>query len=585
HDPQAVELALHELALKELVRPARQSSMEGESEYGFWHLLVRDVAYAQIPRAERARRHRSAAIWIERKAGERVEDLAEVLAYHYLQALELAEAAGETTEAEELRAPARHFLALAGERALGLDTKQAEARLSRALELTVDEDPDRLDLLVRWADAVYQAGDFRKSADILEQALASLRARGETEASAQALQLQSRIALRRGEGRSVPLAAEAIELLEQGKAGPALVAAYEQLANAQAITGAYPKAIAAANRARELAETLGILPPARALGYHGYARAYLGDPDGLAEMEKAHALLVERGSGQDAAFQQNNLAIARYPLQGPAPSLAAFEEGIAFCVDRGLAGPAAMLEANCPALLIELGRPNEALELASRLAVELEASGNAQDLCEVRASEVLLRLARGEDVAPDEAEWLIDTARAIGSADTSVFALSTAARALVSEAQQSSRALLAELDSVSGSRETPYYGRALPTLIRTALLAEDRALAEHLVEGIKARYPLDEHALCAARAQLAEAAAEHALAADLYAEAAERWCKFGNVPERAYALLGQGRCVFGANKPEAEEPLRAAQALFKSMGYRPALDETEALLDRAAVAG
>ncbi len=134
-DLEALELSLHKLARKELVRPARVSSMEGESEYSFWHLLVRDVAYGQIPRAERARRHRSAAIWIERQAGERVEDLAEVLAHHYLQALELAEAAGDTEQAEEIALPARRFLALAGERALGLDTAQAEARLARALEL------------------------------------------------------------------------------------------------------------------------------------------------------------------------------------------------------------------------------------------------------------------------------------------------------------------------------------------------------------------------------------------------------------------------------------------------------------------
>jgi predicted ATPase len=100
--------------------------MEGESEYSFWHLLVRDVAYAQIPRAERSRRHHSASAWIERKAGERVEDLAEVLAYHYLQALELADAAGDAEHARQLATPARRFLALAGERALGLDAAQAE---------------------------------------------------------------------------------------------------------------------------------------------------------------------------------------------------------------------------------------------------------------------------------------------------------------------------------------------------------------------------------------------------------------------------------------------------------------------------
>jgi class 3 adenylate cyclase len=166
-DQGEVELALHELARKELLRPSLASSMAGEREYSFWHLLVRDVAYGQIPRAERARRHRAAAAWIERKAGERVEDLAEVLAYHYLQALELAEAAGDAAQAEELAAPARRFLALAGERSLGLDTAQAEARLARALELTPIEDPERADLLVRWADAVSQAGRVREAAETL----------------------------------------------------------------------------------------------------------------------------------------------------------------------------------------------------------------------------------------------------------------------------------------------------------------------------------------------------------------------------------------------------------------------------------
>jgi predicted ATPase len=110
-DSGEVELALHELARKELVRPARTSSMEGESEYSFWHLLMRDVAYSQIPRAERARRHRAAAAWIERKGSERIEDLAELLAHHYLQALELAAAAGDREQAAELTAPARRFLA------------------------------------------------------------------------------------------------------------------------------------------------------------------------------------------------------------------------------------------------------------------------------------------------------------------------------------------------------------------------------------------------------------------------------------------------------------------------------------------
>jgi hypothetical protein len=64
------------------------------------------------------------------------------------------------------------------------------------------------------------------------------------------------------------------------------------------IAGAYAEAMAAADRAATLAEALGLPEPARALGYRGYARAYLGDADGLAEMERAVALLVERGAGE-----------------------------------------------------------------------------------------------------------------------------------------------------------------------------------------------------------------------------------------------------------------------------------------------
>jgi predicted ATPase len=94
-DRHEVGRALHELSRKELVRPSRQSSMEGEAEYGFWHLLVRDVAYRQIPRAQRAVKHLSAADWLEAKAGERVEDLAEVLAYHTSEALTLAQATAD----------------------------------------------------------------------------------------------------------------------------------------------------------------------------------------------------------------------------------------------------------------------------------------------------------------------------------------------------------------------------------------------------------------------------------------------------------------------------------------------------------
>jgi tetratricopeptide (TPR) repeat protein len=559
--------------------------MEGESEYAFWHLLVRDVAYSQIPRAERARRHRAAAAWIERKAGERVEDLAEVLAHHYLQALELAEAAGETEQTEELAAPARRFLALAGERALGLDTAQAEARLARALELTPSEDPQRSELLVRWAEAAFQAGRPREAAETLDQVLITLRNAGETEAAARALQLRSRASLRLGDGRLVALAVEAVELLEQEPPGPALVEAYAQLANAHANVGAYPEAIVAADRAGALTETLGLPEPARALGYRGFARVYLGDADGLAEMERALTLLLEQEAGQDVAALQNNLAMASYPLQGPARMLTDLEEAVAFCEQRGLAEAAAVCEDNFPGLLVELGRPEEALERASRLAAVAEGRGRTRSLIELRSIELASHLARGESVASSAGAALVERARIEGTAEMVVLGLAPAAAAVAAEAPDQASALLDELESARGTHEVIYFAKQLPAMVRTALAAGDPAVADRLVEGLSARYPLDKHALASARAQLAEHAGDSAEAANLYAEAAAGWQEFGNVPERAYALLGKSRCLVALDKTrDAGEPLREAGELFASMGYKPALAETEALLEQMAAA-
>jgi hypothetical protein len=121
-------------------------------------------------------------------------------------------------------------------------------------------------------------------------------------------------------------------------------------------------------------------------------------------------------------------------------------------------------------------------------------------------------------------------------------------------------------------------------MLRTALDAGELDLAKRLAGRLGGRYPLDEHALCAARAQLAEHTGDHTAAAVLYAEAATRWQQFGHVPERAHALLGQGRCLLALADPAADQPLRQAAELFNSMNYRPALAETEALIDQAAPA-
>ena len=63
---------------KELVRETR-STIPGEDAFEFRHILIRDAAYAAIPKERRAEQHRRFADWCVRIAGERIEELEEIV--------------------------------------------------------------------------------------------------------------------------------------------------------------------------------------------------------------------------------------------------------------------------------------------------------------------------------------------------------------------------------------------------------------------------------------------------------------------------------------------------------------------------
>jgi hypothetical protein len=301
-------------------------------------------------------------------------------------------------------------------------------------------------------------------------------------------------------------------------------------------------------------------------------------------MERALALLLDRGATQDAAVVQNNLPLVRYLLEGPARALAAFEQAIAFCRERGLDHAALVCETNCPGLLAELGQTSEALDLAARLASAAQAMGESYDLIELGSVELTIRLASGERVSRAAAEELVRAARESGGIEPVVFAFAAAAAILAVDAPGDACSLLQELEETEGSREPTSYRRELAGMVRTALAAGDRTLAERLAAQFEPRYPIDEHAICAVRAQLSEHAGELGEAASLYGHAATRWQEFGHVLERAHALLGRGRCLVALGKPEAEQPLSQAREVFASVGYRLALAEADTLLARLPTA-
>jgi class 3 adenylate cyclase len=76
---------LDELERRDLVRRENVSIIEGQQQLAFTHVLIRDVAYDLLPRADRARRHALAAEFFERATGASGEAVG-ALAHHWRDA-------------------------------------------------------------------------------------------------------------------------------------------------------------------------------------------------------------------------------------------------------------------------------------------------------------------------------------------------------------------------------------------------------------------------------------------------------------------------------------------------------------------
>ena len=185
-----LEERLHALERRQFVRRDRASSVGGQVQYAFTHVLVRDVAYGQIPRAARAGKHAAAAGWIESLG--RAGDHAEMLAHHYRSALDLARAANQ--DVSGLASRARDALHQAGDRALALNAIPAAAGYYRAALGLWPQDAHRAraGLLRLLGTALFEAGE-------LDQAEAVLAEGSEAAASAGLPAVQARIRIQLAE--------------------------------------------------------------------------------------------------------------------------------------------------------------------------------------------------------------------------------------------------------------------------------------------------------------------------------------------------------------------------------------------------
>jgi class 3 adenylate cyclase/tetratricopeptide (TPR) repeat protein len=583
-DPEEVTEGLHELSLKELVRPSRTSSVANESEFSFWHALVRNVAYSQIPRAARAVKHRAAAAWIGRLAGDRVTDHAEVLAHHYGQAMELARAAGDSTEAAALEEPVRRFLVLAGDRAFQLDASGAERFFRQAVELTPPGHPDRAALLLKLGRTGNVTGRIGEAEHDLEAALEAARPDGDPMFVGEIMTELSAAKWRLGNTTGGAATIDgAIDLLEQQGPSPQLAAAYVAKAGRYMLLSEPGPTLEWTEKALVLAERFGLEEHlVRLRQYRGMARWALGDLGGGDDLREALRFGLEIGAVYETTTAFTNLADFVWIAESPQQGLELQRRGIELADARGHVHGSLWIRAETTWLLYDSGRWDELIETADRvIAADQERGGsNITDLVASYRAKVLLNRGNLAEAAAMAERFL---PRARENAEPQILLPSLLVTAMIRTAQGGIDDALELVEELQGSsQELVFRGIQLADASRICFSAGDISLAERLKEGTPEAAARDRHSLLTARALLAELRGETEDAMALFAETAEAWRGYGHPWEEAHADFGTGRCLVASGRQaEAVAPLGGARDVFAGLGATPAIAEVDGWLSRA----
>ena len=248
-----LEPLLTSLARKEVLGVQSDPRSPEHGQYGFLQDLVRHVAYETLSKRERKARHLAAAAHLENVFADE-DEVAEVLASHYLAAVE---AAPEADDAGEIRAKAREMLARAGERARSLGATEEGQRYFEQAAGLADEPVDQARLLEHSGRLATDANRSAEARERLEQAITLFEHAGDTHSAARASVALADVDAT--DGRLDEAAArleQAVAALDEGEPDAVLAGALAQLGRMHVLAGRTDASVAPLERALQLAERL-----------------------------------------------------------------------------------------------------------------------------------------------------------------------------------------------------------------------------------------------------------------------------------------------------------------------------------------
>jgi class 3 adenylate cyclase/tetratricopeptide (TPR) repeat protein len=564
HERWKLEEQLHRLERAEFVRLERRSNVAGEIEYSFRHALMREVAYEQIPRAQRAEKHRRTAEWIESLG--RPEDHAEMLAHHYGAALEYAKATGSDPGPFEERARAAYREA--GERTFALQAFRRAAQFyEHSLELSAVADPE---LLLHYGRALAVAGDERGIA-VLESAAAALLGAGEEESAAEAHAFLTEALHLQGRGDDAYSHMEkALALVRDTVPSPAKVRVLTESSRVLAL-GEHPGAGDVAQEAYDMATAFGLTDLAsRALTNRGLARTMAFDLEGgVADLE--HSIELARSvSSAEESRALHNLGSATWYRGELALAREHFAEAARVGERFGVLQTALASRSVHCGTLYPTGAWAEAVDLANELIAGIESAGASYFEYHPRTARARIALARDDDeLALADVRRAVEVGRSAGDRQVLVPVLSqlafvTAELGLLDEAAATARELASMVDDLSPMNT-----------LRTIDIA-------WVAERLDCVEPLRRLALTAPSGYVWRDAILAVLDAD-FERAASALAVLGHVDE-GYARLRAGeRFLAEGRRADADARLREAIAFWRPLGATSYVRQAEDLLAGAGL--
>ena len=189
---------LGELERRDFVAHQAVSTVAGEDEYAFMHILMRDVAYGQVPKGRRAQLHLRFSDWVTVVRG-KGDEFVEIVAWHLEQACGLSREVARSPIEPPIRqaADALAKAASRAERREGL--REANRYYTRALDVLRDEHTElQVELRLRRADILMMLGELQEASEELEEVAEAAPALGRADIECEASLLLGDIDQRQG---------------------------------------------------------------------------------------------------------------------------------------------------------------------------------------------------------------------------------------------------------------------------------------------------------------------------------------------------------------------------------------------------